>query len=122
MKSPSLKKSQTKKSIEKLSEIMNYSSKTPVKKVKITSDHDLKSILKKTPLKSSVSVAAVPQTTRSASRNRSMSRTRSTGGTQKMKDEIAILKDYQAKLENEMKQILDGLGNNDISVMYDKYI
>ena len=39
-----------------------------------------------------------------------------------MKDEIAILKDYQAKLENEMKQILDGLGNNDISVMYDKYI
>jgi len=39
-----------------------------------------------------------------------------------MKDEILILKDYQTKLENEMKQILDGLGNNDISVMYGKYI
>lgn len=69
-------------------------SKTPIKKVKYTQDHDLKSILKKTPLKSSVSVSAVavPQTTRSATRQRSIttrsvtrqrsiSKTKSTGGT-----------------------------------------
>ena len=52
----------------------------------------------------------------------SKGRVSSTGITQKLKDEITILKDYQSKLENEMKSILDGLGNNDISVMYDNYI
>ena len=42
--------------MEKLSQ-MSRSSKTPVKKVMISgADHDLKSILKKTPLKSSVGI------------------------------------------------------------------
>ena len=69
-KTPSVKKrsSTTKRSIDRLSEMMGNSSKTPVKKVKISCDHDLKSILKKTPLKSNVSVTAA-RPTRSVSRN-----------------------------------------------------